>query len=695
MLNLLTICMAAKICYGESDVGCQDKSTIGRDYNGTANTTRTGIPCQKWSDTQPHNHEFTMVGEHSFCRNPENSGVTKLWCYTSNSSVQWQYCSVPFCPTDPVATDLKDKVLDFSLDGDWKTDTEGFYTHASLHLKENLPSSFTVCAAFMVDYWWYAANSPLFLLRDNDMKNWLYLDFFGGSDGDMEFYLEVSGVRSTVKSQSFYYTWQWMRFCFSFNSSTSLATLVVDGEQLMEENVALDNPPANLSMILGWSGKNTESPGMITDLNIFSKPLLNLKEMTEAGGNMCGALGDYLNWEKTDWSLHSNARVVPLKDIVTRPCKKKSKVQVFHMKGKHWQSHCMQHCQKLGGRSPSVKTLEEWHIVHKEIEHIRNDHKHLPSRLWLSATEGDKKNMLSRLDQWPEGRNAVESVWRDFYTGDQLDNYTKPWYSTNADNEYGENSNCILYRFGVWQEWDCFNTDRGCPCSFENKPILHLRGFCPDTKIKHNIYTTLTIPTSPSGEISFVGKRRSQIKHDPSLGKWILEGKFSSAKAESKASQHSYALGKHNWTISKDSDKCSNGQSSYTIAMKLTGCKEDEFTCDDGQCIAMEERCDQLPNCRDKSDEIGCKILFLENGYNKRVPPITSAGNKPSLESVPVGISMTLMKVVAMEEEEHSIELQFQMSLEWKENRATYHNLKNESHLNALSKVVEVKNLLS
>ena len=32
-----------------------------------------------------------------------------------------------------------------------------------------------------------------------------------------------------------------------------------------------------------------------------------------------------------------------------------------------------------------------------------------------------------------------------------------------------------------------------------------------------------------------------------------------------------------------------------------------------------------------------------------------------------------------------SIDLQFQITLEWKENRATYHNLKKEPYLNALS----------
>ena len=55
-------------------------------------------------------------------------------------------------------------------------------------------------------------------------------------------------------------------------------------------------------------------------------------------------------------------------------------------------------------------------------------------------------------------------------------------------------------------------------------------------------------------------------------------------------------------------------------------------------------------------------------------------------------VSLTLFKIVDIEEEDHSIELQFQIILEWKENRATYYNLKSESYLNALSQD-EIKTL--
>ena len=119
--------------------------------------------------------------------------------------------------------------------------------------------------------------------------------------------------------------------------------------------------------------------------------------------------------------------------------------------------------------------------------------------------------------------------------------------------------------------------------------------------------------------------------------------------------------------------------------LKLTGCKEDEFTCDDGQCIKIERRCDQVIDCRDESDEDGCKVIVLKSNYNKRVPPIgkrQAANDK--VPPVNVSISITLMKVVEIEEIDHSIHLQFQISLQWKENRVTYQNLKEKTSLNAL-----------
>ena len=95
-------------------IGCQQRSTSGRSYAGEANTTVDGIPCQRWSDTQPHDHKFTHVGDHNFCRNPNGASQSQVWCHTTDPEVELQNCSVPFCP--PL------KALDFSLDNDRKPD---------------------------------------------------------------------------------------------------------------------------------------------------------------------------------------------------------------------------------------------------------------------------------------------------------------------------------------------------------------------------------------------------------------------------------------------------------------------------------------------------------------------------------------------------------------------------------------------
>ena len=62
--------------------------------------------------------------------------------------------------------------------------------------------------------------------------------------------------------------------------------------------------------------------------------------------------------------------------------------------------------------------------------------------------------------------------------------------------------------------------------------------------------------------------------------------------------------------------------------MKLSGCAGYEFTCGDGQCININKRCDQINHCRDKTDELDCRLLVLEDGYNQAIPPFTMVINK-------------------------------------------------------------------
>ena len=100
---------------------------------------------------------------------------------------------------------------------------------------------------------------------------------------------------------------------------------------------------------------------------------------------------------------------------------------------------------------------------------------------------------------------------------------------------------------------------------------------------------------------------------------------------------------------------------------------------------SMEERCDQVTQCRDESDEDNCKLIVFKDNYNNKVPPFTvNPGNK-SLVPVKVKVSTSLMNVLAISEFSHTIDLKLGITLKWYDNRVLYHNLKMKEALNLLS----------
>nr|XP_055041438.1 apolipoprotein(a)-like isoform X2 [Misgurnus anguillicaudatus] len=80
---------------------------IGEDYRGKISITESGYTCQRWDSQIPHKHNFNtstlpgMYMEQNYCRNPD--GSPRPWCYTTNPSKRWEYCSIPQCPTKPTA----------------------------------------------------------------------------------------------------------------------------------------------------------------------------------------------------------------------------------------------------------------------------------------------------------------------------------------------------------------------------------------------------------------------------------------------------------------------------------------------------------------------------------------------------------------------------------------------------------------
>ena len=107
----------------------------------------------------------------------------------------------------------------------------------------------------------------------------------------------------------------------------------------------------------------------------------------------------------------------------------------------------------------------------------------------------------------------------------------------------------------------------------------------------------------------------------------------------------------------------------------------------------MEERCDQIMDCVDESDEDNCRLISFKDNYNKKVPPFTVNKKNNSLVPAKIRVSTQLKNVLSISEFSHTIELKIGITLNWYENRVLYHNLKIQEALNVLTDAEVLKKL--
>ena len=144
------------------------------------------------------------------------------------------------------------------------------------------------------------------------------------------------------------------------------------------------------------------------------------------------------------------------------------------------------------------------------------------------------------------------------------------------------------------------------------------------------------------------------------------------AVAYMSARRQDLALGFYAWTVKNDYD-CQPGR--HVIYLKTTSCKEEEFTCNNGLCISLEERCDSVKHCKDWSDELDCSPIQLPKSYMKQFAPINIVDKE--ITPVAVVLNVSILDVLDVLEMEGLMELKFSILMSWFDHRITYINLKN------------------
>ena len=467
----------------------------------------------------------------------------------------------------------------------------------------------------------------------------------------------------------------WSHACTTVDVESGHITVVINGILTHNTTISSKDFTSNMptvfrnNLVLGvQQEKFTGSPSIerqseasVTNVNVFSDPM-NVSQMEIITTTGLWTDGDIVSWSEADWTLSSSVKEISSNTIEQTP-NHPSMLKLAD--GFHDAHDCMNLCPRIqrGGRLPLTRSAED-------AKYLSQLFYHPDSRDWF----------------WSSFIYQTEGNFADYYTGAPM---SKNMWTAGQPNG-GLEQQCTMWMasnpWGSQFDVGCIylGLKVQCLCHFDESPILIMRGLCQKSKMD----THFTLK-STNGSTVFMGLTGTSIRFLPTstISKWTISVNLDTTMATTSAMETSFILGRQKWMIEKDSPKCHEGEP-YTSQLKMSGCKTDgEFTCDDGQCVTMEERCDQIPDCRDKSDERGCEMLVTEEGYNKGVPPFTVSQTDRSIVPVQLNISIDLLKIVDMEETDHKIDFQFEITLEWKENnRIVYHNLKKDDSLNALSK---------
>ena len=546
-----------------------------------------------------------------------------------------------------------------------KNTLEEVHTFAELKHdpRASLPGAFTVCSTIMIAGYQSEKYMTFFNILDKNGSQILFpFQTHGVIKNELGLRIDQSYTQLVTGQNPPLFPNQWVRGCMAVNTTSGLIHWVVAGTLVLAKNFeelknSEKSPPKDLSrrLVLGaksYGGSWTASAQKVTNLDIYSSPLAIEKMKSITRGGSCVEEGDYLAWGDMTWILHGQAR----KESTEKEemCEEKPLVDLYYTQFPGMDT-CMHHCLNLGTRAPSVTTLKEWTKLQAFLKEKLFDRGLNTLQIWLPITDRE-----------------TEDVWKDFYTGEDVHNYTHPWIGSLA----GEAENCArLYDGNNWADRECEISNYACMCSQKPTSNLKLRGLCPGSAV--DVHYTPMNKRTDIREMKLHGLTQTLIRFVEQDKMWTLDVTQSNVTGTSTASFASFTLGKHNWTIKGDKG-CSSG-ATYVTELKMSGCQDGNFTCNDGQCVSMDRRCNQLPDCRDESDEMNCEILVLKVGYNKKVPPVKST------DPVKVSVSIDLLKLVDIDEEDYSIEIQFEISLVWKERRATYQNLKKRDSLNSLS----------
>ena len=431
---------------------------------------------------------------------------------------------------------------------------------------------------------------------------------------------------------------EWNKMCLSINKTKIAAAA---NGRMYFKSPRLDEMWKNETLVqfqnIAFDSSQDTQMLKLTDLSISPKEM-SIKELMEQSQNCTMTLDNTL----FDWrtlkpeDLTTGSKVTLLEEGIKTLCEI-SFVEFFDKKANF--TTAIQTCNALGTKMLLPQSKEDLKMMSEKAE---------KDYVWVPVVKTDK------------------GTWANQYTNELFEvKYWAPQQPTN-----GQIEKCLIVKGEVFYDTDC-DLESSFICHFTTKVKFHLRGI---SRLK---FTEFMIDhgTTFNGKLVFRGTDKGSIWYDDNTKSWVntksMPGndkvKISPFISIKLHDDELLPIGEKTWMI--------HVQENQLRQLKLTHCKENEFTCGNGECIDLLKKCDVKIDCIDASDEQNCQILDINKSiYQKQLPPLTSTG-------LEIKIGMDLIYIHQIDELNMKFNSKLKLTMKWKDWRVKYNDLKKKNIL--------------
>ena len=553
-------------------------------------------------------------------------------------------------------------------DGSWSIDQWIKYKNKI----ENVDKELTICHWENIRFFSEAVNSVwaycyIKSKNEKDLECWqLYSAANRGSAGRNLDWIVTTSFASIIANNIPYKHREWNHVCFTYSSIKKAAKLYVNGELLNAfwqgdfRTIESGKSVLNSSFIIGqepdkFNGGYDSAQlfnGELSELNVWGKELseIDVKDLATCSKDI---KGNIIAWEKHNFII-SQAEVKG-QDDNSQFCSDSNTLVVFPEKRSYNDARSL--CDIHGGQLvvPFSKRNEE------DIMNILKMHESSclsfsnelqdDKAVWLGMERQDKKWYI------PNANNQLRPI-----------NYTN-WNSSYCTREECGPSNLscpYMLKDGLWAfglHWGSCSTTKLCTiCSFTEVPIFTLKGVCSkNANLDWNYYFTLN---ETSQIVGYDGFKTSNLSLKN--GTWSIQDNEAFAETLSE-----HPIGRREWSYK---DNSCGIKSLVEKTLTFSRCHfGKEFTCNSGQCVDMSDRCNQMNDCDDASDEDMCDLVHIPKSYNKLHPPLTNFDEKNS----PVNLS-TQVNIISIDDIDPlhmQVGITFETQHKWSDSRLNFENL--------------------